>query len=111
MWCETDFNHITYFVKLIPVELVSRSGHASHLYQYSVTQYTQLFDTPALFTKATPGIYFKYQLTPIRMTRKLDRTPFLHFYTTLCSIVGGVITVAGILQSLLTHTVAPAKLD
>lgn len=106
-----EVNHITYFLKLIPVQSVSLYGTVRSYYEYSVTEYTQLFDRPSFFSRASPGVYFKYQLTPIRMTKKQYRTGPLHYYTTLCSIVGGVITVAGIIQSLLTHTLLPAKLD
>ena len=45
------------------------------------------------------------------MKKQQYRTGFLQFYTTLCSIIGGVITVAGILQALLTHTMIPVKRD
>lgn len=75
-----------------------------------MTEYKQLLDKPSFFSRTSPGVFFRYQLTPIRMTKKEYHTGFLQYYTTLCSIVGGVITVAGIVQSLLTHTL-PAKLD
>ena len=93
------------------MQSVSLYGSVRQYYEYSVTEYKQLFDRPSFFSRASPGVYFKYQLTPIRMTQKQYRTGFLQYYTTLCAIVGGVITVAGIVQSLLTHTLLPAKLD
>ena len=108
---QIEVNHITYFLKLIPVQAISLHGTVREYYEYSVTEYKQLLDRPSFFSQASPGVYFKYQFTPIRMTTKQYRTGFLHYYTTLCSIVGGVITMAGIVKSLLTHTIAPAKLD
>ena len=106
-----EVNHITYFLKLIPVQSISLSGGFSQYYEYSVTEYKQLFDRPSFFSRASPGVYFKYQLTPIRMTKQQYRTGVLSYYTTLYAIIGGVITVAGIIQSLLTHTIIPKKLD
>ena len=105
------FNHVTYFLKLIPVEVVPLHGASRLRYEYSVTEYRQLVMGPALFRSISPGVYFKYQITPIRMRKEEYRTGLLQFYTTLCSIVGGVITMSGIVQSLLTHTVMPSKLD
>ena len=107
----TDFNHVTYFLKLIPVDLVSVKGVVTSTYQYSVTEYTQRLDSPSFFSRVSPGVFFKYQLTPLSMKKQQYRTGFLQFYTTLCSIIGGVITVSGIVQALLTHTVIPAKRD
>ena len=102
---------MTYFLKLIPSEVIPLHGSVRRGYEYSVTEYTQLLDGPALFNRASPGVFFKYQVTPIRMTKKEYRTGLLQFYTTLCSIVGGVITVSGMVQSVLTHSVLPSKLD
>ena len=93
------------------MESVSLLGTVTSSYQYSVTEYTQLLDTSSYFSRVSPGVFFKYQFTPISMTKRQYRMGFLQFYTTLCSIVGGVITMAGIVQSLLNHTVMPAKLD
>ncbi|KAM7454864.1 hypothetical protein BLSTO_04381 [Blastocystis sp. subtype 1] len=104
-----SFNHVTYFLKLIPVEEVPLHGSSRLRYEYSVTEYRQLVEGPGLFGRTSPGVYFKYQITPIRMRKEEYRTGLLQFYTTLCSIVGGV--MSGIVQSLLTHTVMPSKLD
>lgn len=94
------------------MESISLKGTVTSTYQYSVTEHTQLIDSSSsYFARVSPGVFFKYQFTPISMTKRQDRMGFLQFYTTLCSIVGGVITMAGIVQSLLTHTVMPAKLD
>ena len=96
---------------MIPVDLVSVKGVVTSTYQYSVTEYTQRLDSHSFFSRVSPGVFFKYQLTPLSMKEQQYRTGFLQFYTTLCSIIGGVITVSGIVQALLTHTVIPAKRD
>lgn len=103
-----DYNHITYFLKLLPVETISLYNVGYRSYEYSVTKYQQKLVQPS---NTSPGVFFKYQVTPIRVTHQQYRTGFLQFYTTLCSIVGGVITISGIIQSLLTHTVLPMKLE
>jgi hypothetical protein len=96
---------------MIPVETISLNNAKQFGYDYSMTEYTQAIDGPAFMNRASPGVYFKYQVTPIRMTKKQYRGSFLQYYTTLCSIIGGIITITGIAKSLLMHTVLPSKLD
>ncbi|PVD30609.1 hypothetical protein C0Q70_09882 [Pomacea canaliculata] len=50
---------------------------------------------------AMPAIWFRYELSPITVRYKEKRKPFYTFLTTVCAIVGGTFTVAGILDSLL----------
>lgn len=49
--------------------------------------------------RSVPAIWFRYDLNPITV-RYTDRVkPFYHFITTICAIVGGTFTVAGIVDS------------
>lgn len=95
---------------MIPVDLVSVKGVVTSTYQYSVTEYTQRLDSPSFFSRVSP-VSFQVSTYSLSMKKQQYRTGFLQFYTTLCSIIGGVITVSGIVQALLTHTVIPAKRD
>ena len=102
------FNHITYFLKLIRVQ---SNSHSSISYQYSVTEYTRQIDAPSLYSRVAPGVFFRYQFYPIQINTNYIKTGFFQFYTTLCAISGGVITIASILQSLIKHTVPTSKFD
>jgi len=42
---------------------------------------------------------FRYDLNPITVRYHEDRPPLYHFLTTICAIVGGTFTVAGIIDS------------
>ena len=44
-----------------------------------------------------------YDLSPIQVTHTEYRTSFGHFLTSLCAIVGGTFTVAGIIDSCVYH--------
>ncbi|XP_064600110.1 endoplasmic reticulum-Golgi intermediate compartment protein 1-like [Liolophura sinensis] len=46
-----------------------------------------------------PAIWFRYQLSPITAKYHEKRKPFYHFLTTVCAIIGGTFTVAGIIDS------------
>lgn len=51
--------------------------------------------------KVPATIWFRYELNPITVKYKESRQPLYHFMTTVCAIVGGTFTVAGIVDSLL----------
>jgi hypothetical protein len=48
-----------------------------------------------------PGIFFIYDLSPFLIEVQKTSTPFLHFFTKACAIVGGVISVTGVIDSVL----------
>jgi endoplasmic reticulum-Golgi intermediate compartment protein 3 len=48
-----------------------------------------------------PGIFFFYDLSPIKVRYLEERRSFLTFLTSVCAIVGGVFTVSGIVDATL----------
>lgn len=52
-----------------------------------------------------PAVYFRYQLSPITVKFIKRRKQFTHFLTYVCAIIGGVFTVAGLLNSLLQQSI------
>ncbi len=46
-----------------------------------------------------PGAFFFYDLSPIKVRITEQKTSFMHFLTSVCAIVGGVFTVAGIVDA------------
>lgn len=51
-----------------------------------------------------PAIWFRYDLTPITVKYVRRRKPFYTFLTSVCAIVGGTFTVAGIIDSIVFAT-------
>jgi hypothetical protein len=49
------------------------------------------------------GVFFLYDLSPIMVKFTEARRSFTHFLTGLCAIIGGVFTVAGIIDSFIYH--------
>ncbi|KAK8798153.1 hypothetical protein WA538_006140, partial [Blastocystis sp. DL] len=72
-----DFNHITYFLKLIRTH---SDSDPSVSYQYSVTEYTRLLDAPSIYSRVAPGVFFRYQFYPIQINTTHSRTGFFQFY-------------------------------
>ena len=52
---------------------------------------------------ALPGLFFIYELSPFMVQVTETGVPFTHFLTSVCAIVGGVFTIAGIVDSVLFH--------
>jgi hypothetical protein len=89
-----------YYVKVIPTKYSSTSGETMSTNQYSVTEHTKTLNLRADATtqKSGPGLYLFYELSPIMVKATQTRPPLLHFITQLCAIIGGVFTVAGMVD-------------
>lgn len=51
-----------------------------------------------------PGIFFQYELSPLMVKYTEKDRSFGHFITNLCAIIGGVYTVAGLLDKILYNS-------
>ena len=67
-----------------------------------------------LTTYGMGAVWFKYEISPIKVHYGLYKQPFSDFLTHLCAIVGGFFAVAGIVESILRngfcYAVAPEDL-
>jgi hypothetical protein len=94
-----------YFVKVVPTRWQPLgAGEAGTLEtnQYSVTEHYAPVKTDPNFI---PGIFILYDLNPI-MVHMYEASPYdsvAHFLLELCAIVGGVFTVAGLVDAALHH--------
>jgi hypothetical protein len=50
-------------------------------------------------------VYFRYDLSPVTVKFSLEREGFFHFIVQICAIIGGVFTVAGIIDSVVHKSV------
>lgn len=99
-----------YYIKLVPT-LVTKMDREVYTHQYSVTESGKnVMPRPGELT-GLPGVFLVYEFTPF-MVQKIEKVvlttaaslvavPLSHFLTSLCAIVGGVFTVAGLLDALL----------
>lgn len=101
-WVQQKPNGIyQYFLKVVPTMYTSPRGRTIQSNQFSVTEHYKSLELGR--PHAPPGVYFFYDISPIKVTFKEERTPFLHFITYLCAIIGGTFTVAGIVDSFVYH--------
>lgn len=97
-----------YFVKLVPTVYQSLDGNVIKGYQYSVTEHPRVLDPKAAQMDAAtgllPGVFFNYELSPLRVRIEEKRRSLGHFLTNVCAIIGGVFTVMGLVDALLYRT-------
>uniref|UniRef100_A0AAQ4R5W5 Endoplasmic reticulum-Golgi intermediate compartment protein n=1 Tax=Gasterosteus aculeatus aculeatus TaxID=481459 RepID=A0AAQ4R5W5_GASAC len=86
-----------YILKIVPTVYEDLSGRQRFSYQYTVAnkEYVAYSHTGRII----PAIWFRYDLSPITVKYTERRQPFYRFVTTICAIVGGTFTVAGIIDS------------
>jgi hypothetical protein len=85
-----------YFIKVVPTKY-EMSDKALFPYQYTFAyrDYLQYGHGH----KVTPAIWFRFDLSPITVRYSSHPKPLYSFLTTVCAIVGGTFTVAGIIDS------------
>lgn len=60
---------------------------------------------------ARPGVFINIDVSPMQIIHTEKRKPFAHFLTTFCAIIGGVLTVASLVDSALYNTIGKTDAD
>ncbi|KAJ8477825.1 hypothetical protein OPV22_021552 [Ensete ventricosum] len=97
----TPYGMYQYFIKVVPTVYTDIRDRTIQSNQFSVTEHFRSDDIGRL--QSLPGVFFFYDLSPIKVTFTEGHVSFLHFLTNVCAIVGGVFTVSGILDSFIYH--------
>lgn len=95
--------HYDYFIQLVPTKYRNRFGQESISSQYSVLSKTTTIDLRQPQRMSLPGVFFIYKFSPFMLLVSEEPEPFFHFVTSLCAIVGGIITVSGIIDAVVFH--------
>lgn len=102
---DINFVNIQYFIEIVPTEIMGFTGMKT-TYQYSVKEHVRPIDHDK-GSHGTPGIYFKYDLSALKVEVTKDRLGLFQFLVRLCASVGGLVAtsqiVCGLLKSLLEY--------
>ncbi|KXN88259.1 Endoplasmic reticulum-Golgi intermediate compartment protein 3 [Leucoagaricus sp. SymC.cos] len=109
-----------YFLKVVSTQFRTMDGRIVNTHQYSVTHFERDLEEGAggespggihvyHGTQGLPGAFFNYEISPILVVHSDSRQSFAHFLTSTCAIVGGVLTVASLLDSVLFATTRALK--
>lgn len=96
---------IEHYLQIVKTEVMTRSSWEPKLIEdYEYTAHSSLSETFYL-----PTAKFHFELSPMQVMIVENQKSFSHFLTNVCAIIGGVFTVAGILDSILLNTIRLMK--
>jgi len=88
-----------YYVKIVPTTYAPLHGSVVKTNQFSVTEHFRTVTGSQ--GQGLPGCFFFYEISPIMVKFTEQRKSLPHFLTQLCAILGGVFTVAGMVDRLI----------
>jgi len=88
----------TYFLRLVPTQYID-GYRVIQTHQYSVTNHTDHIDLHNAATLQLPGVFFKYDFSPMLVKLEVEYKYFTHLITKLCAIIGGTWVVLGMVYS------------
>jgi len=102
----TDINlmNFQYFIEIVPTEVSGLTGKKT-TYQYSVKDHVRPIDH-SHGSHGTPGIYFKYDISALKVEVTKDREGFFQFLVRLCASVGGLVATSTIVCGLVKHLIS-----
>uniref|UniRef100_T1JCT3 Endoplasmic reticulum vesicle transporter C-terminal domain-containing protein n=1 Tax=Strigamia maritima TaxID=126957 RepID=T1JCT3_STRMM len=92
-----------YFIQIVPTH-VDTTETNTNTYQYSVTEQDREVNHGG-GSHGVPGIYFKYDMSSIKVHVQSVRQFWSQFLVRLCAIVGGVFATSGIINILVSSTI------
>ena len=99
-----------YYVKVVPTLFKGGGGRGDlATYQYSVSSQMRPAIVNGQRQNVLPGLFFVYEVTPYLVTVSRERGSFRAFVTGLCAILGGVVTLARLADTLLHKATAALK--
>uniref|UniRef100_A0A5B7BQL9 Thioredoxin domain-containing protein n=1 Tax=Davidia involucrata TaxID=16924 RepID=A0A5B7BQL9_DAVIN len=96
---------IEHYLQVVKTEVViGRSRKHKLVEEYEFTAHSSLIHSPDI-----PVAKFHFEPSPMQVLITENPKSFSHFITNVCAIIGGVFTVAGILDSVLHHSLRLMK--
>lgn len=97
-----------YFIRIIPT-VYSDGYRKIYTNQYTITKAFKPLQLPDIHANPSggnaqplsavlPGIFFVYDLSPFMVEVQCNRAPLSHLFTKLCAIVGGVLSLTGVVD-------------
>lgn len=83
-----------YFIDVVPTTVSTMHLSQFSTYQYSVKELSR----PINHSKGShgmPGIFFKYDVSALRVMVKFDREEYYIFLSKMCSTVAGIYIIIG----------------
>mmetsp|Transcript_23501 Transcript_23501/g.55333 ORF Transcript_23501/g.55333 Transcript_23501/m.55333 type:complete len:412 (+) Transcript_23501:112-1347(+) len=89
-----------YYFKIVPTVVKFKNGTTISTNQYSVTEHLRHVNPGG--GRGLPGVFFFYEISPLHVEIVEDyRKGYIAFFTSVCAIVGGVVSTMGLFDQLL----------
>jgi len=108
-----------YFLKVVSTQFRMLDGQTVNTHQYSTTHFERDLEEGKEGNQAgvhvqhgvtgLPGVFFNYEISPIQVVHQEVRQSFAHFLTSTCAVVGGVLTIAALIDGVLFATTKAIK--
>ncbi|XP_031261995.1 protein disulfide-isomerase 5-3-like [Pistacia vera] len=97
---------IEHYLQVVKTEVITTRFSTEHklVEEYEYTAHSSLTQTVYI-----PVAKFHFELSPMQVLITENHKSFSHFITNVCAIIGGVFTVAGILDAILHNTIRMMK--
>mmetsp|Transcript_6051 Transcript_6051/g.17903 ORF Transcript_6051/g.17903 Transcript_6051/m.17903 type:complete len:363 (-) Transcript_6051:249-1337(-) len=87
-----------YYTKVVPTTYVPLDKPPLHVYQFTA-------NSNKIVNQQMPSLYLRYDFSPVTVRYEERREKLSHFVVQICAVVGGIFTVAGVLDSLLHKSI------
>ncbi|XP_017875728.1 endoplasmic reticulum-Golgi intermediate compartment protein 2 [Ceratina calcarata] len=90
-----------YFVEVVPTDIQTLLS-TSKTYQYSVKDHQRPIDHQK-GSHGSPGIFFKYDMSALKIKVTQQRDTVCQFLVKLCATVGGIFVTSGLVKNIVQH--------
>jgi len=87
-----------YYTKVVPTNYEPLNRPPLKVYQFTA-------NSNKIVNQQMPSLYFRYDFAPVTVRYKETRESFSHFLVQICAVIGGVFTIAGLVDSLLHRSI------
>uniref|UniRef100_A0A1I7XVP3 Endoplasmic reticulum-Golgi intermediate compartment protein 3 n=1 Tax=Heterorhabditis bacteriophora TaxID=37862 RepID=A0A1I7XVP3_HETBA len=92
-----------YYVKVVPTSYVYLDGKYENSHQFSITTHNKdLSEVSGI--SGLPGFFVQYEFSPLMVRYEERRQHMSTFLVSLCAIIGGVFTVAQLIDACIYHS-------
>mmetsp|Transcript_17657 Transcript_17657/g.31953 ORF Transcript_17657/g.31953 Transcript_17657/m.31953 type:complete len:347 (+) Transcript_17657:153-1193(+) len=87
-----------YYTKVVSTTYVPRDAEPVHVYQFTA-------NSNKIANQQMPSLYLRYDFSPVTVKYVEVKESLSHFLVQICAVIGGVFTVAGMLDSMVHRSI------
>eukprot|EP00931_Biecheleriopsis_adriatica_P107987 TRINITY_DN8231_c0_g1_i1.p1 TRINITY_DN8231_c0_g1~~TRINITY_DN8231_c0_g1_i1.p1 ORF type:complete len:366 (+),score=76.90 TRINITY_DN8231_c0_g1_i1:124-1221(+) len=87
-----------YYTKVVPTTYVPLDRKPVHVYQFTA-------NSNKIVNQQMPSLYLRYDFSPVTVRYTETKESISHFLVQICAVVGGIFTVAGLVDSVVHKSI------